>query len=110
MRRTARTCRKVRPTCSPDLLINVAKKDRYNGATSIAASEEDESLWPAASAAAYPPAHSAQETPAAAAAAPCSRSCTPDSRDGCRDMADHDMPPKLVEDPAQLAHVPAPPS
>ena len=40
------------------------------------------------------------------AAAPCSP--TPDSRDGVRDMADHDMPPRLVEDPAQLAHVPAP--
>ena len=85
----------MRPTCSPDL--------------------EDESLWVPSSAAAYPPAHSAQETPAAAAAAaaaaaPCSRSPTPDSRDGFRDMADHDMPPRLVEDPAQLAHVPAPPS
>ena len=102
----------MRPTCSPDLLINVAKKDRYNAATSIAASEEDESLWVASSAAAYPPAHSAQEAPAAAAAAaaPCSRSPTPDSRDGFRDMADHDMPPRLVEDPAQLAHVLTPPS
>ena len=98
----------MRPTSSPDLLINVAKEDRYNAATSIAASEEDESLWVAASAATYPPAHSAQEAPAAAA--PCSRTCTPDSRDGFMDMADHDMPPRLVEDPAQLAHVPAPPS
>ena len=92
----------MRPTSSPDLLINVAKEDRYNAATSIAASEEDESLWPA------------PEAPAAAAAAPCSRSPTPDSKDGFRDMADHDMPPssptRLVEDPAQLAHVPAPPS
>ena len=43
----------------------MAKKDvdldALNAATSIAASEEDESLWPAASAAAYPPAHGAQE-------------------------------------------------
>ena len=94
----------MRPTRSPDLRLNVAEKDRYNAATSIAASEEDESLWPAPEAPAA----------AAAAAAPCSRSPTPDSRDGFRDMADHDMPPssptRLVEDPAQLAHVPAPPS
>jgi hypothetical protein len=41
----------VRPTCNPSL--------RLNG-TSIAASDEDESLWPAASASAYPPAHSAR--------------------------------------------------
>ena len=99
----------MRPTCSPAPRLNVAEKNRYNAATSIAASEEDENLWPAASALAYPPAHGAEEAPAAAAA-PCSRTCTPDSRDGFMDMADHDMPPRLVEDPAQLAHVPAPPS
>ena len=41
----------MRPTWNPYL--------RLNG-TSIAASGEDESLWPAASASAYPPAHSAR--------------------------------------------------
>ena len=55
---------------------------RYNAATSIAASDEDESLWPAASASAYPPAHSAR--------------------------ALHELEAMTME--AQLAHVLAPPS
>ena len=87
----------MRPTCSPDLhalttcspaprCSKVAKKnvdsDASNAATSIAASDEDERLWPATSASAYPPARSAR--------------------------ALHELEAMTME--AQLAHVLAPPS